>query len=102
VIRLLRRMKKLLGPRPKRRGAMSCEEALENLFEHLDSELDAETAQQVEQHIEICKRCYSRAQFERAFLDAVAASDREGRPVPKGLHERVLSVIEDENWGTER
>ena len=72
-----------------------CEEALENLFDFLDGELDERNRAAIEQHLDICKRCYPRAKFERAFLEALERVD-EGKGVPDDLRQRVLASIEAE------
>ena len=72
---------------------VNCEEALESLFEYLDGELDESNAAAIEKHLEICRKCYPRAQFERAFLEAVGAVD--GREtVPADLRERVFATLQ--------
>ena len=46
-------------------GGMTCEEAMRSLAEYLDNELAAGAEQSVRQHLELCRSCYSRAEFER-------------------------------------
>ncbi len=74
---------------------MGCEEALDRLFEYLDGELDPGEAARVEEHLEICKRCYPRAAFERSFLDALERA-RERRSAPEELKERVLAALRED------
>jgi anti-sigma factor RsiW len=45
-------------------GGMTCEEAMRSLAEYLDKELAAGEEQSVRQHLELCRSCYSRAEFE--------------------------------------
>lgn len=45
----------------------SCEEALRMLAGYLDGELEPDAAQTVSRHIETCRSCYSRAEFERGL-----------------------------------
>ena len=55
---------------------IKCEEALARLFDYLDHELDEHQHAEMEQHLKICRSCYSRAEFERrlkAKLGAAAA-----------------------------
>jgi anti-sigma factor (TIGR02949 family) len=44
---------------------IDCEEALRRLAEFLDRELADAAATEVEQHLETCRSCFSRAEFER-------------------------------------
>lgn len=87
----------LLGGRGMKGGPpmMSCEEALERLFEYLDGELEATDTARIEQHLELCKACYPRAQFERQFLEALERVKKKG-PVPESVQARVLAALEQD------
>lgn len=68
-----------------------CEDALRHLAAHLDRELDAPTRDRMERHLETCRSCYSRAEFERRLKESLAALDRE--PVRPELASRVRTLI---------
>jgi anti-sigma factor (TIGR02949 family) len=74
---------------PKR--IRSCEDAIRHLAAHLDGELEQRTAEQLEQHLERCRSCYSRAEFERRLKASLAELGRE--PVPPALGRRVSELI---------
>ncbi len=61
---------------------MNCESALELLFDFLDGELEDTTQEEVAQHLAVCQNCYPYFNFQRLFLDRLAASgdSREGYP----------------------
>lgn len=42
-----------------------CEEVLRHLLTHLDRELDTATSVRIARHLELCRGCFSRAEFER-------------------------------------
>lgn len=44
---------------------IDCEEALRRVFELIDHELDDHEREAMERHIQACKSCFSRADFER-------------------------------------
>ena len=44
---------------------ISCEEAVRRLARYLDGELGGREEAEVEQHLETCRSCWSRAEFER-------------------------------------
>lgn len=44
---------------------IGCEESLRRLFDYLDHELDGPRHTEMEQHLKICRSCYSRAEFEK-------------------------------------
>jgi anti-sigma factor (TIGR02949 family) len=69
----------------------SCEDALRLLAGHLDRELDERATQQVERHLEICRSCYSRAEFEKRLKERVAELGHE--PVRPELAHRVQTLI---------
>jgi len=71
---------------------IECEEALESLFEYLDEEIDAPRRAAIEKHLEICRRCYPRVQFERAFLDVLGGVDAKAA-VPADLRDKVFATL---------
>jgi len=77
-------------------GAMiSCEEASARLFEYLDGELEIVSSEEVRGHLEVCKRCYPRVQFEKHFLEALQRSQNGGR-ASVSLKEKVLRSLAEE------
>jgi mycothiol system anti-sigma-R factor len=73
-----------------------CEEASARLFEYLDGELDGVSEEEVRRHLEVCKLCYPRVQFEKHFLEALRRSRNGGR-ASDALREQVLrSLAEDD------
>ncbi len=76
------------GAAPK----VNCSAALEQLFDFLDGECTGDLAARLKAHVEHCKPCFEHAEFERRFLEAVAAA-RAQQLCPKALRERVLSTL---------
>ena len=68
--------------------------AAEGLF--LDGELAEISHAEVERHVEVCKACYPRFQFERNFLDALQAAEERGTASPE-LKDRILKVLAEES-----
>ncbi|GMR13378.1 MAG: hypothetical protein BMS9Abin29_1585 [Gemmatimonadota bacterium] len=77
-------------------GAISCDEAKTRLFEYLDGELGPISHEEVERHLERCRACYPRFQFERHFLDALQAAEERGTASPE-LKDRILKVLAEES-----
>ena len=71
---------------------MTCEEVLEHLFAYLDRELDAKTAVEIEHHLEGCRGCFSRAEFERKLKARVSAAGESA--APESLRARIKYLIE--------
>ncbi len=73
---------------------ISCQEALEKVYEYLDGELGSPDAEKVREHVKICKNCYPLFDFERAFLDYVRekgfAEEASGE-----LLERVQAIVRE-------
>lgn len=69
----------------------NCEDALRVLTEHLDGELQAVRQRELERHLEKCRSCFSKAEFERRLKDRIAATGR--RAVSPVLSERVRTMI---------
>lgn len=59
---------------------IDCEEALRRVFELIDHELEEHEREAMERHIQACKSCFSRADFERR-LKARLAELREAPPL---------------------
>jgi anti-sigma factor RsiW len=55
---------------------MNCEEALRLLAVYLDGELERGERLNVERHLQACRSCYSRAEFERRLQARLAALGR--------------------------
>jgi anti-sigma factor (TIGR02949 family) len=48
---------------------ISCEEALRRLAEYLDREIADISRAEVQEHLDTCRSCYSRAEFERGLKE---------------------------------
>jgi anti-sigma factor (TIGR02949 family) len=48
-----------------------CEEVIAHLFAYLDGEMDDEKRASIDRHIEECRGCFSRAEFERKLRKKV-------------------------------
>jgi anti-sigma factor (TIGR02949 family) len=68
-----------------------CEEVIEHLFEYLDRELEKVKSTEIERHLEHCRECFSRAEFEKRLRERVRAT---GEAVaPPRLRQRVQRLI---------
>jgi anti-sigma factor (TIGR02949 family) len=69
----------------------SCADALRLLAAHLDGELDEHQHGEVDKHINRCRSCFSRAEFERGLKSSVAELGRE--PVPPEVDQRIKTLV---------
>lgn len=77
---------------------LNCREALRLLAEYLDHELDDLERARVERHLEKCRDCYSRAEFERRLKQQIAALGRA--PVDDDFERRIRDLIRTFESGT--
>lgn len=73
-------------------GGLRCEEVIELLFAYLDHEVDDKLNERIEQHLESCRDCYSRAEFERRLRARVQASTEV--QAPERLQKRIRRVLD--------
>jgi len=69
-----------------------CADVLRQLWDFLDEELTPERMVSVRAHLDRCAGCYPEYDFERIFLDAVAATGRQ-RCASAELRERILEQL---------
>ena len=74
---------------------LDCESVMRQLWDYLDGELTPERMAAIRAHLEICQRCYPQYEFERSFLDAVAASTRE-HSNPDRLRVKLMAALQAE------
>jgi len=72
---------------------IDCEEALHRLLDFLDAELHGESLHELERHLERCRSCFSRFEFEKRLKNHIAALGSE--PVPAELQDRIRKVLDD-------
>lgn len=71
---------------------MRCEEAIEKLLDYLDRELDARAEKELAHHLEHCRACFSRAEFERRLRERV--KEAAAAKAPDTLRHRIRAMIE--------
>jgi anti-sigma factor (TIGR02949 family) len=70
---------------------MNCEEALRLLAAYLDGELEPGDRSDIERHLEACRSCYSRAEFERRLQAQLAGLGR--RPPDPDFSARIHELV---------
>jgi mycothiol system anti-sigma-R factor len=69
-----------------------CEEVIAHLLQYLDGEIDAAKRVQIDRHLEECRGCYSRAEFEKALRDKIGQLGEE--KAPASLQQRIKLLID--------
>lgn len=72
--------------------ALNCDEVITKLLEFLDRELDPETEQDMARHLEECRACFTRAEFERRLRAKVMEAGEV--EAPARLRRRVRALME--------
>jgi mycothiol system anti-sigma-R factor len=73
-------------------SSLTCEEVLKHLFAYIDKELDVETSAEIDRHLEQCRGCFSRADFERKLKAKLA--ETASSEAPERVRNRVKALIE--------
>lgn len=71
---------------------IDCEEVVSHLLVYLDDEIDAETRARIDLHLERCRGCFSRAEFERALRRRLRELGHE--PASARLARRIKTLID--------
>lgn len=71
---------------------MNCEEVLRQLLAYLDRDVDAQTAALIDRHLEACRGCFSRADFERKLKAHLRAAGE--KPAPARLRSRIKGIVD--------
>ncbi len=72
---------------------ISCEEVIERLFAYLDGELVDVPRETIDRHLQHCRDCFTRAEFEKRLRARVA--DSVSTKAPERLRSRVRALLDD-------
>lgn len=76
-------------------GGIDCRDVLEQLYEYIDGELDEETVRKIRKHLKLCKKCYPRYDFERAFVNFLR--DHGRICAPPELRRKIFATLLEED-----
>jgi len=71
---------------------LKCDEAIRLLFEYIDDELEQHDHEAVEAHLEECRACFSRMEFDKRLQGLVKGPDTSA--APEDLRKRVKSILD--------
>jgi len=71
---------------------MKCEDVLRQLVAYLDRDVDAHTATEIDRHLEACRGCFSRADFERKLKAQLRAAGE--KRAPARLRARIKGIVD--------
>lgn len=70
---------------------IDCEQALRQILEYVDRELGKAEHEAMHRHLQTCKSCFSRMEFERRLKGKLGAL-REEKATPE-MNERVKALL---------
>ena len=78
--------------RGKQVNSISCKEALGRVFDYLDQELTGRKLEELERHLEECRHCYGRVEFEKMLKARLRELNVEADVLR--LRERIDALVE--------
>lgn len=71
---------------------IQCEEVIAHLLTYLDGEIDAAKRADIDHHLEECRGCFSRAEFEKRLRAGVREAGT--KKTPGSLKRRIKALID--------
>lgn len=71
---------------------VSCEEALKRIFDYLDNALEEAEYCDIEDHLSVCRTCYSRVEFERRLKQHLSHIGEE--KAPPELEDKIHTIVQ--------
>jgi mycothiol system anti-sigma-R factor len=73
---------------------MTCKEAVKNLYVFLDGEIAPARGRKLQKHLEECRRCCQKFEFEKA-LKAFIKEKAVQAPVPRSLQRNLAALLKE-------
>lgn len=70
----------------------SCEKVIQSVWDYLDREIAAEGVAELQKHLDLCRSCFTRFEFERMLREAMRA--KTNHACPEKLKIRIRQIIE--------
>jgi anti-sigma factor (TIGR02949 family) len=77
--------------KPETVREVDCDEVMRQLFDFLDDEVEEVAGHEIHHHIDECRSCFSRVEFERVLKERVRASKEE--VLPDSLQGRITELM---------
>jgi len=72
---------------------MNCEQVVQQLWPYLDRELDEASSDELTRHLQECRECFTRVEFERQLKEHVRRSC-DCEEAPPELRERLTRLLQ--------
>jgi mycothiol system anti-sigma-R factor len=73
---------------------IDCKETLARIYEYLDGELTPEKAKEVADHLDFCRGCFDRAEFERVLGELVRRAGKAGAHA-EPLQQKIAAKLKE-------
>lgn len=73
---------------------ISCVEAVTRIFEFLQGSLEKKQKEELDAHVEECRHCCDRFEFEKLFKEKLIKINKEQK-VPKSLYKNVEKLLSE-------
>ena len=70
----------------------NCKVVVKNLFEFLDKALEKGDCEELERHLELCRECFDRVEFEKALREKLKAKTGELKASPE-CQKRIQDIL---------
>ncbi len=72
---------------------IDCDEVMRRLFDYLDGEVEITAQDEIHHHIEDCRSCFSRVEFEKQLKSRIRGAGRDS--APDSLRNRISDLLRD-------
>jgi mycothiol system anti-sigma-R factor len=70
---------------------LNCEEVLKSVFSFLDKEMERGGMDEIQKHLDLCRECFSKVEFEQLLRDHL--KQKTDHECPDNLKKRIQDVI---------
>jgi len=72
---------------------MNCRESFELLYRYIDKDVSGLSCQEIEIHLQHCRSCWDRFEFEKKLRERLKSSCRK-EACPESLRQRIQALLE--------
>ena len=76
---------------------IDCDEVMRQLFDYLDNEVDITAQDEIHQHVEECRSCFSRVEFEKQLKGKVQGAGKDS--APESLKNKLADLMKEFSIG---
>lgn len=80
-----------MGPETVRE--IDCDAVMRRLFDYLDGEVEIAAEDEIHHHIEECRSCFTRVEFEKQLKSRVRGAGKDA--APESLRDRIAGLMSE-------